>query len=72
MTRTGLIRLGGLATMIGSVVFALVLLSSPWLAQVAHDAFGLVGFMEAVVGPVLGFAIFRAGAHQAGEPSRVR
>ena len=52
MKRMGLIRLGGLATMIGSAVFALVLLSSPWLAQVAHDAFGLVGFMEVVLLPM--------------------
>jgi hypothetical protein len=30
---------------------------NPWLAQVAHDAFGLVGFMEAVVGPMF-FVLF--------------
>jgi hypothetical protein len=38
--------------MIGSAVFALVLLLNPWLAQVAHDAFGLVGFMEVVLLPM--------------------
>src|SRR3954465_4364429 len=52
MTRTGLIRLCGLALMIGSATLALVLLLNPWLAQVAHDAFGLVGLMEVVVGPM--------------------
>jgi hypothetical protein len=52
MTRTGLIRLCGLATMIGSAIFALVVLLNPWLAQVAHDAFGLVGFMEVVLLPM--------------------
>ena len=31
MNRTGLIRLGGLATVVGSVVFALVSLLQPWL-----------------------------------------
>jgi len=38
--------------MIGSATFALVLLLNPWLAQVAHDAFGLVGFMEVVLLPM--------------------
>ena len=52
MTRTGLIRLCGLATIIESAAFALVLLLNPWLAQVAHDAFGLVGFMEVVIFPM--------------------
>lgn len=46
------IRLGGLATMVGSAAFALVLLLNPWLAQVAHDAFGVVGFMEVVLFPM--------------------
>jgi hypothetical protein len=52
MTRTGLIRLCGLATMIGSAIFALVLLLNPWLARVAHNAFGLVGFMEGAILPM--------------------
>jgi hypothetical protein len=47
-----LVRLAGVVTMAGSVAFALVLPLSPWLAQVAYNAFGLVGFMEAVLIPM--------------------
>jgi hypothetical protein len=50
MNRTGLIRLSGLATMVGGVVFALVLLVRPWLAHVAP--FGLHGLAEAVTLPM--------------------
>ena len=49
MAFSKLMRLAGLVTMAGSFAFALVLPLSPWLAQVAHNAFGLVGFMEAVL-----------------------
>jgi hypothetical protein len=49
MNRTGLIRLGGLAAMVGSVVFALVLLLRPWLDGMLAEAVTLPMFVLLVV-----------------------
>ena len=44
MNRTNLIRLSGLATMVGSVVFALVLVLRPWLNSMLAEAVTLPMF----------------------------
>ena len=49
MNRTGLIRLSGLATMVGSVVFALVLLLRPWLNAMLAQAVTLPMFFLLLV-----------------------
>jgi hypothetical protein len=49
MNRTNLIRLSGLATMVGSVVFALVLVLRPWLNSMLAEAVTLPMFFLLLV-----------------------
>ena len=49
INRTSLIRLGGLATMVGSVVIALVLLLRPWLNAMLAEAVTLPMFILLLV-----------------------